>query len=912
LHPNDPLYAQQWYLTKLGNIEKVWDEYSGAGVHVGVYDSGIDLGHPELTANYDGGREVVINGAQLSGAVNIAGADPNTAPAHGTLVAGVLGAVANNGEGIVGVAWGSTLTSVNIFDTTSPIYEHSADITGLLAALHQMTNFDVANHSWNDAPIFDPLSNLNGVTGAARVNAEFGFATEHGRNGLGTLIVQASANNNADAQGAGWNVSRYTISVAAFGQDGFAADFSNYGACILVTGPGVAIGTTDLTGAAGYQPNDYVSAQGTSLSTPIVCGIVALMLQANPNLGWRDVQSILAASAKHTGSAIGALTPGTNENSNWFLNDAANWNGGGMHFSNDYGYGAVNAYNAVRMAEMWSKFQIAQTTGNEHNWSTWKWGGGNINTGIAIADNGTTADSVTLLPDTFGIEVEHVDVTIDLKHQHFNDLRIYLTSPEGTEIQLYDGSGASLAPVDTEFTWTFGADALRGERVSGNWQLRIEDAVAGNTGHLYWFEVKAYGKGIASTAAARNDTYHYTDEFLAMKALAGEGGRATLADTGGVDWIDAAAVTGNFALKLGAGLASTVNGVAWFTIAGGTLIENAVTGDGNDALTGNAAGNTLYGMRGNDTLTGLGGSDSLHGGKGDDTYVIDSGLDLVDEYQEDASGIDTVLVPFSFNLASVRVLGDVENLTLTNVAAALSATGNALANVLTGNNFANTLTGAGGLDSLRGGLGNDVYVLENGSDGIVDTGGVDTATSTISRSIASYATVENLTLLNFASALAGTGNNLGNTITGNGFANTLTGGIGNDILGGEAGSDVLIGGVGIDTLSGGASNDFFVFNAPLSAANRDTITDFANVSGNNDAMRLENAVMPNLGAGVHALSAAFFRAGAAAADANDHVIYNRSSGALSYDSNGNLAGGITLLTVLTTRPLLTAADFFVI
>ena len=104
-------------------------------------------------------------------------------------------------------------------------------------------------------------------------------------------------------------------------------------------------------------------------ATPIVSGVVALMLQANPNLGWRDVQNILAASATHTGSAIGAVTPGTNENSNWFLNDAANWNGGGMHFSNDYGYGVVNAYNAVRMAEVWSLFQPAQTSANEQSWS---------------------------------------------------------------------------------------------------------------------------------------------------------------------------------------------------------------------------------------------------------------------------------------------------------------------------------------------------------------------------------------------------------------------------------------------------------------------------------------------------------------------------------------------------------------
>jgi serralysin len=131
-------------------------------------------------------------------------------------------------------------------------------------------------------------------------------------------------------------------------------------------------------------------------------------------------------------------------------------------------------------------------------------------------------------------------------------------------------------------------------------------------------------------------------------------------------------------------------------------------------------------------------------------------------------------------------------------------------------------------------------------------------------------------------------------------------------LRGNAGSDVLLGGVAVDTLTGGVGNDFFVFNAPLSPANRDTITDFASASGNNDTIRLENAVMSKLGAGVHALSAAFFRNGTAAHDANDYVIYNHASGALSYDANGNLGGGVTLLAILVNKPVLTAADFAVI
>ena len=407
----------------------------------------------------------------------------------------------------------------------------------------------------------------------------------------------------------------------------------------------------------------------------MVTGVVALMLQANPNLGWRDVQNILAASAKHTGSAIGATTPGTNEHGNWFLNHAADWNGGGMHFSNDYGYGMVNAYNAVRMAEMWSRFKMAQTTANEHDWSNWKWAGGNVNTGVAIPDSGAVSDSIALATTPFAMRVEHVDVQIDLIHPDFTSLRIFLVSPQGTEVQLYDGTGGSDATTDSGLTWTFGVDALRGELVSGNWTVRVEDAVGGETGMLRWFEVKVYGEGTLADAAARNDTYHYTDEFLATAALAGQGSRTTLADSGGIDWIDGAAVTGNFALNLGQ---NVLQHRQWRQ-----LVQDRRRHDDRERgdrrrqriITGNGAANTLYGMRGNDVLNGGAGGDALHGGKGSDVYVVDSGLDVVDERGGD--GLDTVQSSLSFSLGNAaRVLGLVENLTLLNVATAITGTGN--------------------------------------------------------------------------------------------------------------------------------------------------------------------------------------------------------------------------------------------
>jgi Ca2+-binding RTX toxin-like protein len=116
--------------------------------------------------------------------------------------------------------------------------------------------------------------------------------------------------------------------------------------------------------------------------------------------------------------------------------------------------------------------------------------------------------------------------------------------------------------------------------------------------------------------------------------------------------------------------------------------------------------------------------------------------------------------------------------------------------------------------------------------------------------------VEKLTLLG-AAAINGTGNSLANILTGNAAANILDGGLGNDKLVAGNGKDTLIGGIGVDTLTGGANNDFFVFKAPLSAANRDIVTDFNHVQ---DTFRLENAVLTKVGPGDALNANAFFGA----------------------------------------------------
>jgi Ca2+-binding RTX toxin-like protein len=236
------------------------------------------------------------------------------------------------------------------------------------------------------------------------------------------------------------------------------------------------------------------------------------------------------------------------------------------------------------------------------------------------------------------------------------------------------------------------------------------------------------------------------------------------------------------------------------------------------------------------------------------------------------------------------------------------------ADTLYGEAGIDTLNGGAGNDILIGGLGNDILIggLDNDTyvvDSITDTitelsgGGTDTVKSSVTFTTLA-ANVENLTLTGSGN-ISGTGNAGNNTITGNSGNNTLNGGSGND---------TLIGGLGNDALTGGIGSDTFVLNtAPNTTSNKDTITDFNVVA---DTIQLENSIFTSL-VTTGTLDASMFRKGAGvnnARDANDHIIYNTTSGALYYDADG--VGGSAAVQIAligtSTHANLTVADFVVI
>lgn len=328
--------------------------------------------------------------------------------------------------------------------------------------------------------------------------------------------------------------------------------------------------------------------------------------------------------------------------------------------------------------------------------------------------------------------------------------------------------------------------------------------------------------------------------------------------------------------------------------------------EGNDVLYGTSGDDDVYGFagddylygggvsgngEGNDLLNGGTGSDTMYGGMMDDTYVVDISTDVINELFNE--GTDTVVSSISWSLGR-----DFENLTLTGSAATRGA-GNSLSNVIIGNDGdnqleggagsdsisggfgADTLDGGRGADTMNGGQGDDTYIVDDVGDLVAETsadGGVDSVHSSLSFTLGEN--LENLTLT-AGDLNSGTGNGLDNVLIGSRGRNNLSGGLGDDVLNGSYGSDSLTGGLGRDT---------FVFSTGPNSLNIDQILDF---SASDDLIELNEAAFSTLTA-TGPLASSAFRVGTAAADADDRIIYDPSTGNLYYDADGNALGAAVL------------------
>ncbi|MBE9119692.1 S8 family serine peptidase [Tychonema sp. LEGE 07199] len=711
----DPLATEQWWLFNTGqkvtnnysnsnltegtpgidiNVLPLWPQYTGKGIKVGIIDSGIDKSHEDLKDNFTEPSQPDIEKIQGN-------LDGN----HGTSVAGIIAARKNN-LGTVGVAYDATFGGYRFGENA-------------LQSLQEQGKFDVSNNSWG--------SNYNLSFGNSSNIAAIKTAVTSGRGGLGTVFAWAGGNERENVnpqllgEQRGRNVndgdyesSRYVIAVAAIDHNGVVAPYSNPGAPLLVSafGDQASIVTVDRTGNDGENPNPkYPSLNftdrnytndfnGTSSATPMVSGVVALILQANPKLGNRDVQEILAYSARKTDSG----------NSDWKFNGAKNWNGGGLHVNHDYGFGLVDATAAVRLAETWQlrsgtgkneaatfgdkneKVQIAQLT--------------LPTSGVDIPDNNPAGINQTF-KITQGINIDKLELKLNIDHGQFQDLVVKLTSPDKTESVILDRvpyfTEVDTAKKDygfkgTTIDYTFSSARDWGETGLGDWTLNISDNSAtndakntgkeyplkigdqtfptptsgNNTGKLKGATLSLYGDDIIN-----DNIYIYTNEFASLTA-AGDATRKTLTDTnGGNDIINTAAITDDVIINLAPGSTSTLPGrelkehkklaPQTLTIAPGSIIENVFAGDGNDSIVGNDAPNTLYGGRGNDTLVAVGAGDTLIGGDTLDTAVIGDTLYGGSDSLVGGTGNTTYILNAKKAAGStIKAPGGVENILILN------------------------------------------------------------------------------------------------------------------------------------------------------------------------------------------------------------------------------------------------------
>ena len=536
----DPLYTYQWHLNNTGqtnfassgglsgtdlNLDAVISSgIDGSGVVVAIVDEGLEIGHEDLSPNVVLGKSWDYVGSDDDPTSTATDGD------HGTSVAGIVAAVGWNKLGGRGVAPDAELVGYNYLANQSTA--NQADALGDGNDLATDADVDIFNMSYGygaSTSFHPPLNSIieaaleNGVTnyrdgkGAIYVKSSGNGWTDSGKDDDGNYYVnycgpnESATDNTMSCQNSAFrptSATPYVTVVSALNADNERASYSSPGSAVWVSGFGgqygvndPAIMTTDQascskgdvrTGSAGRNDfNDqgnhaenascnYTSSfNGTSSAAPSVSGVVALMLEANPALTWRDVKHILATTstqvdALQTYSYLGV------KQYEWETNAVGN------KFHNWYGFGRVNAAAAVLAAQNYSAGSLGAFVDS-----------GLVSSGVinhSIPEFSTTARAVTVAAPA-GSEgvVEFVRISIAMSHTTPKDLGLRLVSPSGTVVNIM--SPFTTVSTDPDFaTFEIGVNALYGESMDGEWVLRMDEYTNDNVGGtLESWDIRVYG-----------------------------------------------------------------------------------------------------------------------------------------------------------------------------------------------------------------------------------------------------------------------------------------------------------------------------------------------------------------------------------------------------------------------------------
>ncbi|MES0490454.1 MAG: S8 family serine peptidase [Leptospirales bacterium] len=479
----DPLFQYQWYLNNKEhpkediNVLPVWQQgIYGRGIKILLIDDGVDVNHPDLKNRIDSNLQRVYPAT--------GGVRPNI---HGTAMAGIIAAERNNGEGVTGVAPESTIIPDNLLLITN-LKEKNI----VYSLTKNIDKIDISVNSWGAQ---DFTGQFNTLGDSWFQSIEYGL--KQGRNGKGTIYLWSAGNgaseteeidnSNYDGQANFYGV----IAVCAVNKTGKRAVYSEKGANLWlcapssekINGAGYGMFTTDVTDTGGMNnigaPLDYKDLNytkrfgGTSGAVAITGAVVALMLEVNPNLGWRDVKIILAESARQNDR----LHTGWKTTNGKKISD-----GTYFQFSHEYGFGVVDAQKAVQLSRHWQNVPALVTTTFEalrhtsHSFHT------------------KTHDTLVIAKSNIKY-IEFIEIETKWESNESGTLAIEIESPSGTIAKLTELHSClkDLRKVkcQTPPLWRFGSSATLGENPEGTWKLRLHSTK--DQHRLISWKIKIYG-----------------------------------------------------------------------------------------------------------------------------------------------------------------------------------------------------------------------------------------------------------------------------------------------------------------------------------------------------------------------------------------------------------------------------------
>ncbi|KAF6208084.1 hypothetical protein GE061_016534 [Apolygus lucorum] len=452
----DPLFKEEWYLNggaKDGfdmNVGPAWSKgYTGKGVVVSILDDGIQTNHPDLAQNYDPAASTDINGNDD---------DPmprdNGDNKHGTRCAGEVAAVANNAFCGVGVAYNASIGGVRMLDGSVN------DAVEARALSLNPDHIDIYSASWGPE---DDGKTVDGPGPLARRAFINGVVT--GRKGKGSIFVWASGNGGRHTDSCncdGYTNSIFTLSISSATQGGYKPWYLEECSSTLATtyssgtpGHDKSIATVDMDGQLRPDHICTVEHTGTSASAPLASGLCALALEANPNLTWRDMQHIVVMTSNPQ--------PLMKENG-WITN------GVNRKVSHKFGYGLMDGGAIVSLAEQWTNVppqHICKSPEVNDDRPIDQAYGSVLTTTVDASGCPGSVNEVKY--------IEHVQCKVSLRFFPRGNLRLVLTSPQGTPSTLLMERPRDV--VSSNFDdWPFLSVHYWGENPKGRWTLQVINA----------------------------------------------------------------------------------------------------------------------------------------------------------------------------------------------------------------------------------------------------------------------------------------------------------------------------------------------------------------------------------------------------------------------------------------------------